>query len=635
MKDKQRTILFGINYLPHVTAVEDFSPYWITDNWTEKRTVNDLKTMKALGCSFMRLHIYPAMPGKSTFPGLDADKFLPMLDLIVDTCEDLGLKIHLDICQDVDEYGEEGTRFYVTRYKGRIESYQFGNERYEWPRHPEKLQMVQKLAELAHSIDPDAKISIDMVVSDWVKVRDEMPELYKQLDIGLAHYYAVSDYRGWNDVYVADLVDHLSNPTDRKSVTIVSYDEDAPSVKDFGDYDQTSHSYDHPLYAGSWAWLDKEVWITEITAHGYWCWGNVAPEDVRVKGWPKVVDAVAAAENRLTRIGHHCFRDKISWREYGAGQAGIVYYDGSPRPVSWVWRDLAIKYSPQDSALRAIRCDIERVNASEGVQSVELQVKLVNTTDENLSGKAVLELPDKASADQQSLDFSLAPNSEQVWKVNVNIADLPWGNNQLFARVTVPQGLVYGWGIIAKPKQIVVDTKPSVYSDFNSNVKYLRGFATVQEFLEKYADECAIIVGPGQGMDAEIGHRLKSVLQAMRCTEIPIRLSVQAIEVLDRPIIVVGPPTYNLISRTLEIGMPNDQHVNEANLGEGNGIVSVVDQPLGEMSINGRGSRQARQVGYFFSSCPAALYLAGPDDEGTKVAGYDLIHRIWGSDKKF
>ena len=631
---REKTILFGINYLPHVTAVEDFSPYWITDNWTERRTINDLKTMKAIGCSFLRIHIYPAMPGKSTVPGVDPDKFLPMLDLIVKTCEDIGLRIHLDICQDVHKYGEEGVRFYLNRYKGRIESYQLGNEQYGWPREPEKLKWLQGLLELAHSIDPDAKISADMVVPDWVKVRDEMPELYRQLDIGLAHYYPVTDYGGWNDIYIADLVDHLSNPTDRKSVTILSYDQET-SLNEFGEYDAKSHSYDHPLYAGSWAWLDKEIWITEITTHGYWCWGDVTSEQKRVTGWPKVVDAVAAAENRLTRIGHHCFRDKMSWREYGSGQCGIVYYDGSPRPVTRTWRELAVKYSPADSPLRMLDCEIERVVVPEGAKTAELKVKLTNKTSSQLDGDLSLELPPKATAKESSFRFSLPPNGSKDWAVEIGVSDMSWGNNQIFARINTPKGLLYALGIIAKPKRVAVNTAPDLCPDLSSHVKYVQGFEAVQEFLDKHADDCAIVIGPGQGTDAEVGYRLKTVLQAMRCNEIPVRSSIQAAEVLHKPFICIGTPEFNLVSRTVEMGIPEDQRVTMESPGAGSGLVNVIQSPLGEMAIGGRGSRQARQLGYFFGSCPAALYIAGPDDDGTKNAGYDLILRIWGKDKKY
>ena len=631
--DNNRTILFGINYLPHVTCVEDFSPYWITDNWTERRMVEDLKIMKAIGCSFVRFHIFPAMPGKSTVPGVDPDKFLPMLDLAVDTCENLGLLVHLDICQGVDDDGEEGIRFYLNRYKGRIETYQLGNERYEWPKYDWKMKWFQGLVELAHSVDPDAKITADILATDWVKIRDEMPDLYRQLDVAMSHYYPMTDYRGWNDIYIADLVDHLSNPTGRQSVTDLSYDV-ARDISEFGEYDAKSHSYDHPFYAGSWAWLDKEVWLTETFVGGY-KQGAVTPESRRVEAWPKVVDAIARSPNRVTRIAHHCFRDKMSWREYGESQCGIVYYDGAPRPVTRTWRDMAVKYSPADSPLRMLECEIERVVVPDGAKSVELVIILTNKTNAEIEGDFSLELPIGAAIQQSSFTFSLPSSTSETWRENVEVGELSWGNNHVFARINTPNGVVYGWGIIAKPKRITMDTSPDVCPELSDHVTYGEGFEAVQEFLDKYADDCAIVVGPCQGSDVEVGYRLKCVLQAMRCCEIPVRAAIQAREVLHKPFICIGAPDYNLVSKSIEMALPEEQRVSARSPGAGNGQVRVIPAPLGEMSIQGRWSTQAKLLGYFFADCPAALYIAGPDDEGTKNAVYDLIARIWGSEKRY
>ena len=132
-----------------------------------------------------------------------------------------------------------------------------------------------------------------------------------------------------------------------------------------------------------------------------------------------------------------------------------------------------------------------------------------------------------------------------------------------------------------------------------------------------------------------MGYRLKLVLQAMRCREVPLKPNVLAIEALNRPIIVIGTPEYNIIARTVEIGLPPEQRVTSTNPGPGKGVIMVIKEPLGQRDIGGRGSRQALQVGYHFGGCPAALYLAGADDEGTQAAVYDLILRIWGKDKKY
>jgi hypothetical protein len=317
------------------------------------------------------------------------------------------------------------------------------------------------------------------------------------------------------------------------------------------------------------------------------------------------------------------------------GECGIVYYDGAPKPATFVFKKMAIKYAPPGSPLATLICDIERVTVSEGAKNVELTVKLTNRTSSPVAGKAVLELPDNVTAQQTSLAFSLPAKDSKTWKTQVNVADMHWGNNHAFARVEIPQGTVYGWSIIAKPKRLELDITPAPNAELSPKVRYAQGIEAVQEFLDKYGDECAIIVGPGMGTDAEVGYRLKSVMQAIRCTEIPVRHCAAATPVLNRPLIVIGTPEYNLISRTVEMALPEDQRVTNTNPGPGNGVITVIQEPFGTRNMNGRDSRQAQQLGYFFGGVPAALYIAGPDDDGTKAAAYDLILRLWGSGSKY
>ena len=648
-------MLFGVNDFPQVMCVEDFSPYWVTDAWTESRQVTDLRIMKSIGCSCYRLSLYPALPEKGEFTGIAPEKYVPMLDLIVDTCEDLGLRLLLDIDQGVEEHGEEGVRFLLDRYRGRIEAYQIGNERYDFPRDDGKLRWMQGLAELAHSLDPEAKISADMFVPDWVRVRDGMPELYQQLDMALAHYYSVTDYRGWDDVYLADLLDHLGNPSGRESLEVIlsgaknldpekqilrsaqNDGEGSAQNDESAGYDAKTQSFDHPFYAGSWAWIGKEVWLTELASHGYWRWGALVDEEKRADDWRRVVGAVADAQNPVTRIYHHAFRDKMTWREFGRDQSGIVKYDGSPRPVTWAFRDMAAKLAPPESPLHALECEIERVVVSEGADEIELRVKLTNKTGSPFEAQVALvgakdwdhglSFPPQGSSSQSfAPTLSVPPNGSSEWRVLVDVSRLPVGNNHVFARVTIPQGLVNGWGVIARPGRVEIDPASNL-PELSDRVRYVQGIEAVQAFVDEYGDRCAIITGPALGSDTECGYRLKIVLESVRCTHIAIRNSLLCEPLLGRPLIVVGSPEWNLIARAIEMTLPEDRRVGGLNAGMG--MIQVVEQPFGERSIAGRLSPQAEAIGYYFGSCPAALYIAGPDDAGTQAATYDLILRTW------
>lgn len=632
---KDKTILFGINYLPQITCVEDFSPYWLTDNWTERRMVEDLKIMKAIGASCVRFHIYPAMPGKSTRQGVEAEKFLPMLDLEVRTANDLGLLVHLDIAHDFEKYGEEGVKFYVNRYKGRIESYQIGDEIYNYGNNPEKLKYLQSLMELIHSLDPDAKVTADLLVPDMVKIKKEAPDLYKQFDIVTRQYYPVTDHRGWNDVYIADLVDHLGNPTGRRTVMQIAKELQPELISEFGKYWAKGTFYDHPLYAGSYGMLDREVWITEITIAGYWQWGGIVPEDKRAQDWPKVIDAIAAGTNRVTRIYHHCFRDKMSWREYGKGQCGIVYYDGAPREATHAFKKMAAKYAPPDSPMRVLDCEIERVIAPEDADEVDLKVWITNRSGDPVNVQGVLELPSGAKTDSENFAVILSPYADGTHTARINVERMPFGNNHVFGKLHTPKGMLYAWGIISKPKRLQLHNTSNLNSELSENVRYVQGIEAVQQFLETYGDDCAIVTGPGLGDDMEMGYRLKSIIQALRCRTVPLQPSFLSVSVLDRPVIIIGDPKFNLISRTIEIGLPEDQMISVSNPGKGKGLINVVEHPFGQPSIHGRNNKQAEHIGYHFGHCPAALYIAGSDNAGTKAAVYDIIQRIWRSDRKF
>jgi hypothetical protein len=52
-----------------------------------------------------------------------------------------------------------------------------------------------------------------------------------------------------------------------------------------------------------------------------------------------------------------------------------------------------------------------------------------------------------------------------------------------------------------------------------------------------------------------------------------------------------------------------------------------IERPLGEAIGAWSTEMRGKLVG--FPDCPAALYLAGGDDAGTRAATYDLIGRLW------
>ena len=80
--------------------------------------------------------------------------------------------------------------------------------------------------------------------------------------------------------------------------------------------------------------------------------------------------------------------------------------------------------------------------------------------------------------------------------------------------------------MIARPGRVEIDGSPAILPELSSRVSYAQGIDAVQEFLDVYADHCAIVTGPALGSDTECGYRLKIVLESIRCTEIPLRSSL-------------------------------------------------------------------------------------------------------------
>ena len=132
-------MLFGFCYMPQIIRVEDFSPYWVHDRWTKERTLADLKIMRAIGSSCIRVHITPPVPGATSYDRLGdrrtvpitGEKYLELYDLIVQTAHDLGMAIHFDIGSSISEVSEASLDGWIPRYRELVSSYQFGNENYD------------------------------------------------------------------------------------------------------------------------------------------------------------------------------------------------------------------------------------------------------------------------------------------------------------------------------------------------------------------------------------------------------------------------------------------------------------------------------------------------------------------------
>jgi hypothetical protein len=603
--------------MPQIIRVEDFAPYWVLDRWTPERMLEDLKIMRAIGSSCIRIHITPPAPGATAYDRLGnrrtvpitGEKYLAMYDLMVKAAHDLDMAIHFDIGSSFSEVSETSLDGWMNRYRGIVESYQFANENYglfESDRaegSEASFARLDRLLRHARGLDPAARYTMDIFPPEIAHIRAHYPEAYESLSVLNSHPYHAADHRGWTDPWLRNLVEIHSQgmppspdlPWEPESIMVQKF----AGIADFG----------------------KEIWITETAATGDGVWSSLVPDEVEASGWFKAVDAFAHCD-QVTRLYWCWFTDKLHSVEAGVTQAGAVRYDGSPLPLTHAFRETAEAHAPADSLIRRLRIDVESVTIDRAATTAPVTIRLHNRSQTHLSGQARLELPAGLTADDHPFAFDLGPGQTMERSLTLQIGALPETANHIFLRVEAAGQVHYGWGVVNAPRPLVLAGEEAGLP----GASYLPNRTAVQDFLTRYGDDCAIVIGPGSGHgDVEMGYRLKIILESLRGHEVPLKTWFMLPEVWDRPLIIVGRPVFNYCAQLIELALSPAQRA-EAQA-PGAGFVQWIERPLGSAIGSWGPDPRGKLVG--FHKCPAALYIAGGDDAGTQVATYDLIKRLW------
>jgi hypothetical protein len=610
-------MLFGFVYIPQASRIEDFSPYWVHDRWTEQRMVEDFKIMRAIGSSILRIHITPPVPGATAYDRLfdrrtvpiTGEKYLRMYDLMVATARDLGLAIHFDIGSSFSEVSETSLDGWMGRYKGKVESWQFANENWSVFESDQaegsttNVDRLERLLKYARRLDPKAQFTADLFPEQIRQIHSRHPALYGNLDILNTHAYYCADYRGWTEPYLRELAAvHTKNavrPADVPWMPDAVFMQKFSGVADF----------------------DKEIWVTEIVASGDGAWSSLVCEAAKADGWRKAVEALSGC-GQVTRLYYCWLNDKMHTMEAGITQIGAVRYDGSPSELTRAFKETAEKHAPASSLIHRLSIDLSAPDVSPSDRTVRLGIRLANRGKGALRGRASLELPRGISASLEPFDFELAPGKTLDRTVSLGLDSLPETANHVFLRVEADGQVHCGWAVVRCPHPLVLDQHEAGVP----NVSCVPDMAAVQEFLSAHGDDCAIIVGPGTGhWDVECGYRIKIILESIRGRTVPLKTWFMLSEVWDRPLIIVGRPALNYVAQLVELGLPAERHADA--LAPGHGFVQAIPYPIGSpIGAWGMGMIN-RLVG--FHGCPAALYVAGGDDAGTKAACWDLIRRLW------
>lgn len=490
--DKDAPKDMGFNYLPTVTLIEDFRPYWITNTCSYERMKADILTMRALNARFVRFHLIPTEPNRDAFPGVDPAKLLDEVDRAADFAAELGMRGHMDLwAADILRITEQEVIRRVERLKGIAGSYQFGNETYHISGNYERcFGHVLSLATAAKAADPSCRVMMDLLPQDLAYAEENVPELFETLDVIPIHFYAMSDYRGWDQVYLDQLV-HYCGAGDGSFVP--------PSDRTF---------IQHRFYELPYNWPDREKWITETTSSGYHRFSHQAPDHLRAAAWRKIRTA-AANRTAVATLAHHCFREQMGWREFGTSLCGIIRQDGSPKEVAIAFKEEALKHLPSDDTAKWVTTTMD-------VNGDSIEATLKSSSSRRMAGTLTFEASDIDLRSDPEKGISIAPGRHTVVVARYDRDSLsPARSTRVFAvfRSSDPE-----YAGSAAVGQAVVRTEAPIDMELHGEpfpgVSFPHGTKEVLQFLREYPGP-GILTGDLLGFDAEMAHRLKLVLQAL------------------------------------------------------------------------------------------------------------------------
>ncbi len=597
-QDKQlRPMDYGFNYLPTVELIDHFGPYWIERRCSFEQMKCDLLAMRAMNNRFVRFHIMPANPERDSQPGADPVETPNDIHRAVEFAHSLGMRVHWDIwAQDILNITEQEVRDAVSEFKGLATSYQIGNEPYfQWSSSDKYYEHTQRLIAAGKEVDPSAKFSVDIFSTDLAYMRKNFPDLYAMLDMTMIHYYSMNDHHGWSQVYIEQLVHYAGGKNNR--------------FKELRD----DRFIEIEFYPGSYAEFDKEIWITETTGAGFHRYAGQVDENVKARNWEDVCRAIAE-RTQVTLMGHHCLRDKMNWREFGTSQCGVLYVDGSPKPLAHAHTKMA-KLSLPDSDLA------KWVSVSLTADKGTLFVRVDNKLDRELNGTLTFEGIGSTRADSAPIEVCIPAEGDICREVPLKYGKPDrCATSQVFCRFTTGEcdsefNNAVGWASVTREQEFAVDldTQPL------KGVSYVGGVESVKKFFEKYPNP-AIITGGLIGFDSEMAYRLKSVIQAKSGLVVDTGATINAAQYLDRPLVIVGNPQGNYYAKLIESLAGAECRVSQEN----SSFVAVIEEPFHPKQW---ASEVANAIGYAY--CPACLYVAGIDERNIQRASYDLIRRLW------
>lgn len=517
------SLRLGANLFHHVDRIYDFSPLWIESRWTIEAVECDLRILRSLGAGMVRYHIHPIDFSIDRYPGAEPEQYRRLVPHALAFAKSLGLATHIDLHSN--DFDSVQIPEVLARVKElgpeNIDTLQVINEFFYLWKTPSHLDKLENILAAIRDSGFQGNLCFDAGGSVHRQIARTHPRLAAFVKTMLPmHHYTYG--REWDDLGIATFLDLLTGETSVDPSTLTPEER----------------KYYTEMKREQFAGFSEELQVLEVNAAGFPFWNAEAQEN-RASRWKDILRRLAV-ETRVSTVCHFCFRDKISWREYGFAHSGLLHACGLPRPEAREFREAAFELMPADDILASFRLELTVIDET------HLRVVLLNRTAKRQRGGVFFGKNPPVAVDvkphgQAEIAFSLKTGRPQSGAISHYFATFQPESPQ-------GHGICIGWVAAVRPKR--ASLRPGVRFAA-PRVRYAEGQGPVEKFLRDHQTRLAFVVERPATSEMEMAIRLQDAMAEAWGILPPIHtMRHGAGSVLkDQACILIGYPDENSLSR--------------------------------------------------------------------------------------
>ncbi len=481
---KPRPLEFGANYFPHVDRIRDFFPHWIENEWTRTAMQTDLRILRALGGRIFRYHIHPINHAKDRYPGAEAADYQRKVPFLFAEAKRLGLSTHLDL--HTDHFAALDPGDVVARARevgfGNIDMLQVINEYFFLWKECSNRDKLLSIFDALRAAGYQGRLSFDAGGSIHREILQTHPRLAALVEevLPLHHYPYGANWDALGEETFLDLL------TGKRSVELERLSPE-------------ERSYYESMTRESFGGLARSLRVMEIHMTGFPFW-VATDRPGRGSRWPRLMERVAR-ETNVSTVCHFALRSKMSWREYGLVQCGLLHACGLPRPEAAIFRETAMKMMPPEDLFAFAKLEVREAEGG-GVSVV-----IHNRKRRPLEGSLTL------GAEHREVRLPPLASVEHCFERPTPFSRK--GAIEHFFPTFEPKQLVgsggpcLGWLARVTPRRCKLARAQRFPI---GRVRYATPMKEIEAFLETNRERLAIVVHRPAGPEMELAVRLQSLI---------------------------------------------------------------------------------------------------------------------------